>query len=365
MPRHPSQLYEAALEGAGGVRGAGGRRRARARCAVPAGSRACSALLYAVARTFCEFYRDPDPRLEDLGGGLTMGMLLSAPMALIGLALIAYSFKTPRRPHDPARQTESPMIRAEGPISVERYMELALAHPDYGYYMNRDPFGASGDFTTAPEISQMFGELIGLWAAEVWVAMGSPNPVRLIELGPGRGTLMSDALRAARIVPEFRAAIDVTLVETSPTLAEIQHETLLTSGSPIAWAASLAEAPRGPGDRHRQRISRRAAGAPICAARRALARAARRARRARRASPSSVAREAELAIPPPARRATFSRSTRPPSAGVRTRRPARAPGRRGAVHRLRPRLRPASATRCRRCGSTARSIRSPIPARRI
>ena len=138
------------------------------------------------------------------------------------------------------------LIRAEGPISVERYMELALAHPDYGYYMNRDPFGASGDFTTAPEISQMFGELIGLWAAEVWAAMGSPNPVRLIELGPGRGTLMSDALRAARIVPEFRNALDVTLIETSPTLAEVQYETLVASGSPIAWAPNLTEAPAGP-----------------------------------------------------------------------------------------------------------------------
>jgi SAM-dependent MidA family methyltransferase len=112
--------------------------------------------------------------------------------------------------------------------------------------MNRDPFGAAGDFTTAPEISQMFGELIGLWAAEVWTSMGSPNPVRLIELGPGRGTLMSDALRAARIVPEFRSAIDVTLVETSPALAEIQHETLMVSGSPIAWVPSFAEAPPGP-----------------------------------------------------------------------------------------------------------------------
>jgi SAM-dependent MidA family methyltransferase len=138
------------------------------------------------------------------------------------------------------------MIASDGPITVERYMELALAHPELGYYMNRDPFGAEGDFTTAPEISQMYGELLGLWAAEVWGSMGRPNPVRLIELGPGRGTLMSDALRAARIVPEFRAALDVTLVETSPTLANIQYESLLTSGASIAWCASLGEAPEGP-----------------------------------------------------------------------------------------------------------------------
>ena len=119
----------------------------------------------------------------------------------------------------------------------------------------------------------MFGELIGLWAAEVWAMMGRPNPLRLIELGPGRGTLMSDALRAARIVPEFRAALDVTLVETSPALAEIQHDTLLTAGAPIAWAPTLAEAPGGPGDHHRQRVPRRAAGAPIRAQPQPLARA--------------------------------------------------------------------------------------------
>ncbi len=138
------------------------------------------------------------------------------------------------------------LIAEEGPITVERYMELALTHPDFGYYMNRDPFGATGDFTTSPEISQMFGELIGLWAAEVWSSMGSPRPVHLIELGPGRGTLMSDALRAARIVPEFRAALDVWLMETSPTLAAMQHELLLDCGVAVAWAQSLKEIPAGP-----------------------------------------------------------------------------------------------------------------------
>src|SRR5579883_422552 len=138
------------------------------------------------------------------------------------------------------------LIRDHGPISLERYMALALTHPTHGYYMHRDPFGASGDFTTAPEISQMFGELIGLWAAEVWASMGAPNPVRLIELGPGRGTLMSDALRAARVAPNFRAVLDVCLIEASPMLAAIQHETLLTAGAPISWAAGWREAPEGP-----------------------------------------------------------------------------------------------------------------------
>ena len=137
------------------------------------------------------------------------------------------------------------MIAQEGPISLERYMSLALTHPTHGYYMKRDPFGAEGDFTTAPEISQMFGELIGLWAAEVWSGMGSPNPVRLIELGPGRGTLMSDALRAARVAPEFRAALDVCLVEASPALAAVQHDTLLTAGAPVSWIGQFEDAPEG------------------------------------------------------------------------------------------------------------------------
>ena len=138
------------------------------------------------------------------------------------------------------------MIEASGPITLERYMELALGHPAHGYYMKQDPFGAAGDFTTAPEISQMFGELIGLWTAEVWASMGAPNPLRLVELGPGRGTLVSDALRAARVAPDFRAALDVWMIETSPTLAHIQHDTLLTSGAPIAWVGDLADVPEGP-----------------------------------------------------------------------------------------------------------------------
>ena len=138
------------------------------------------------------------------------------------------------------------LIVERGPITVEQYMQLALAHPDHGYYMNRDPFGATGDFTTAPEISQMFGELIGLWSAEVWSGMGSPDPVRLVELGPGRGTLMSDALRAARIVPAFRNALDVRLVETSPALAAMQHDLLVDGGVAVSWAQTLKEVPDGP-----------------------------------------------------------------------------------------------------------------------
>jgi SAM-dependent MidA family methyltransferase len=127
------------------------------------------------------------------------------------------------------------MIAAEGPISVAAYMAQCLCHPRYGYYVTRDPFGAAGDFITAPEISQMFGELLGLWAIGIWQRVGSPTRVALVELGPGRGTLMADALRAAKIVPEFRAALEVHLVEISPALRRRQEETLLASGVDIVW----------------------------------------------------------------------------------------------------------------------------------
>lgn len=127
------------------------------------------------------------------------------------------------------------LIETQGPISVSRYMALCLAHPEYGYYATRDPFGASGDFTTAPEISQMFGELIGIWCAEVWRLMGAPSRVALVETGPGRGTLMKDALRAAKVMPGFLAALELHLVETSPVLQEKQRENLHGMVPSIAW----------------------------------------------------------------------------------------------------------------------------------
>ena len=93
------------------------------------------------------------------------------------------------------------LIAVTGPMPIARYMSLCLTHPKYGYYITRDPFGAQGDFTTAPEVSQIFGELLGLWALSVWRMMDEPETVQLIELGPGRGTMMRDALRAAKVLP--------------------------------------------------------------------------------------------------------------------------------------------------------------------
>ncbi|MCR9220590.1 MAG: SAM-dependent methyltransferase [Alphaproteobacteria bacterium] len=134
-------------------------------------------------------------------------------------------------------------IALDGPMTVADFMAAALGDPTHGYYTTRDPLGAAGDFTTAPEISQMFGELIGLWCAEVWRQMGAPDAVRLVELGPGRGTLMADLLRAGAMAPGFREALRVTLVETSPALRAAQEKTLADETVPIGWADGVAAIP--------------------------------------------------------------------------------------------------------------------------
>jgi SAM-dependent MidA family methyltransferase len=137
-------------------------------------------------------------------------------------------------------------INIAGPMPVMHYMSLCLTHETHGYYVTNDPFGAAGDFTTAPEISQMFGELIGLWAGSVWRQMGSPQQVHLVELGPGRGSMMQDALRAAHVMPEFRAAVSVHFVEISPLLERRQKEFLGGVGIPLTWHQSLNDVPEGP-----------------------------------------------------------------------------------------------------------------------
>jgi NADH dehydrogenase [ubiquinone] 1 alpha subcomplex assembly factor 7 len=134
-------------------------------------------------------------------------------------------------------------IAAAGPMPVGEYMALCLADPAHGYYMTRDPLGARGDFITAPEISQMFGELIGLWMAAAWKQMGAPAEIRIIELGPGRGTLMKDALRAAQVMPDFRETLSIHLVEISPVLRAQQERTL--SGHAVNWHTTLADVPAG------------------------------------------------------------------------------------------------------------------------
>ncbi|WP_119389496.1 class I SAM-dependent methyltransferase [Taklimakanibacter lacteus] len=135
------------------------------------------------------------------------------------------------------------MIREDGPMPIDRYMALCLGHPVHGYYMSRDPFGPDGDFITAPEISQIFGELIGVWCAAAFQALGAPRHFLLVELGPGRGTLMSDILRATKVMPGFREAAEIHLVETSPALRKLQAGKL---GPAVTWHESIESLPEGP-----------------------------------------------------------------------------------------------------------------------
>ncbi|MCH7832535.1 MAG: SAM-dependent methyltransferase [Proteobacteria bacterium] len=142
-------------------------------------------------------------------------------------------------------------IADDGPLSVAEYMELALTHPRLGYYMSRDPFGRGGDFITAPEISQMFGELIGLWCSVQWQAMGGPDSVNLVELGPGRGTLMADMLRAGGAVEGFVESLSVSLVEISPVLKTVQEDALVGAKNvlkarSLQWWSDFSEVPEGP-----------------------------------------------------------------------------------------------------------------------
>lgn len=135
------------------------------------------------------------------------------------------------------------MIAAEGPLRIDRYMSLCLGHPQHGYYITRDPLGDAGDFITAPEVSQVFGELIGIWAVGAWGAMGQPARFNLVELGPGRGTLMADILRTVRkAAPAFAAAAEVHLVETSPALRAKQQEAL----GEAVWHDRVEDVPEGP-----------------------------------------------------------------------------------------------------------------------
>jgi SAM-dependent MidA family methyltransferase len=143
----------------------------------------------------------------------------------------------------------SERIRREGPMRVDRFMEASHAHPLHGYRHKARSIGAGGDFVTAPEIGQVFGELIGIWCAVVWQSMARPSPVRLVELGPGRGTLMRDALRAGGVMPGFLDAVSVHLVEVSEPMRQQQRAALLRGAGDrapaVTWHERLAEVPEG------------------------------------------------------------------------------------------------------------------------
>ena len=134
-------------------------------------------------------------------------------------------------------------IARDGPISIAAYMQECLLNPRHGYYATRDPFGTAGDFVTAPEISQMFGEIIGLFLAQVWMDQERPAPFVLAELGPGRGTLMTDALRAMRAVPGLVEAAEIHLIEASPVLRDTQTRTIPET---LTHHDTLATLPDGP-----------------------------------------------------------------------------------------------------------------------
>ena len=139
------------------------------------------------------------------------------------------------------------IIAAQGPISVTDYFALCLADPEYGYYRTRDPFGRGGDFVTAPEVSQLFGEMIGIFLVHAWEKHLKPRRnVRIAEIGPGRGTMMADVLRVARkLAPDLHDAATIHLVETSPTLREIQAKTLGMHADKVSWHDGFDEIPDG------------------------------------------------------------------------------------------------------------------------
>jgi len=156
--------------------------------------------------------------------------------------------------HDVGDRRDTPLARAlaheiaaNGPLGVEAYVHRCLTDPEHGYYTTRAGIGREGDFTTAPEISQVFGELIGLWAAVTWQQMGAPATVNLVELGPGRGVLLDDALRAARILPGFLDAVDLHLCEINPAFRQLQADRLAPHNiSPNwhdSWPAAIPTTP--------------------------------------------------------------------------------------------------------------------------
>ncbi|MFD0986684.1 class I SAM-dependent methyltransferase [Methyloligella solikamskensis] len=157
----------------------------------------------------------------------------------------------PPEPATPLAKRLCERIAQDGPLTLAAYMEACLTDPESGYYATRQPLGARGDFITAPEISQIFGELIGIWTIATWQALGQPDEITIAELGPGRGTLMRDALRSWRNFPDFRRRVRIALVEKSETLKSVQAETLAPEieqepPAPVTWHDSLETVPEGP-----------------------------------------------------------------------------------------------------------------------
>ncbi len=211
---------------------------------------------YGLARSFCEFFREPDPgHVLTLGAFHCRHSLFPAHDRCRHLALARGRQAHPRFRRCPTLRLTEPICRCSTSCArASRRMDRCRwtstcgsvsKIPRHGYWQRAATIGADGDFVTAPEISQVFGELIGLWSAVVWQGMGRPSPLRLVELGPGRGTLMRDAWRAARAMPRFLDAATIHLIEVSASLRAAQKQTLASLGSRATWHLALDQVPPG------------------------------------------------------------------------------------------------------------------------
>ena len=267
LPRHPSQLYEAALEGWCFRRAAlvaDPRRRARRRGFA---HRASSRSAMASRGSSASSSASPTRSSAFSSGGLTMGMLLSLPMMLAGVGLISGAS---RRASRGPRIVNSISLSKRNP-PAHRSVAARCPSPNTwrcawrtrrtAIYVTRDPLGAGGDFITAPEISQLFGELIGLWAATVWQALGEPVHLHLVDLAPVAAPTMRDALRAAQIVPDFLASTTLHLVEVSPVLMRRQRRSAQRLRRTDRLAPIAGRRAGRQRHHHRQRILRCGAGA--------------------------------------------------------------------------------------------------------
>ena len=349
LPRHPSQLYQAFFEGvllsrSCSCRVAPHRRPAPAR---PADRRVLRRLRRGPHRRRIVPRARCLPRLSSLGTtGSPWACCCRCRCWPFGGWLIvrAYRSAARRARDDRAVTTElgrliARRIALTGPISVADFMAEALGHPRLGYYRRALPLGAAGDFTTAPEISQMFGELLGAWLAERWLAMGRPRPVRLVELGPGRGTLMADALRATRGVAGLPRRARPPSRRDQRAAARRAADARSATFTPT-WHERFERRAGRPDAAGRQRILRRPAGAPVREDRARLGRAHGRAgtptaRRLRFAlAPGRHAvRLACCPTPPTARRRRSAKPAAPLAAAIGAR--VRARRRLGADRRLR------------------------------
>ena len=252
LPRHPSQLYEAALEGLVLLAVLAVLMRAgRAEAAGPDHRQLRLRLRHRAHRS-ANSSASPTPSSASCGAARPWAAAVDAAVPrrprLHRLCAEASAAAGRTMADIPPLEAEIRRRIAAAGADAGRRIHGAVPRPirEHGYYTTRDPLGARGDFITAPEISQMFGELIGLWMAAVWKQMGAPENVRIIELGPGRGTMMKDALRAAKVMPDFRDAVVIHLVEISPALEAQQQRTLEQLPMPMFWHRALDDVPEGP-----------------------------------------------------------------------------------------------------------------------